>query len=407
MSAKEGWFEDLFGFPDSNEGRDGTKFAGHKEKFVYDAATGALSLSGNPSATWKAGTFTTPSLQVLRDELKTAGKMPNAASTVTYVTGDVAILHGMQEHAGAVFQAASQFNCLEFGQKTDIPELGVARWYRDHTQGPACAISCAPGTIVRTYFAHDGNRPQVWNDQINTLDKLNEYLRQKANVHTLLVDVTNGYTNSDSGRLKTLGGTIRGLSEAERNHAMGLLKIGVQTNTQVTCTKTETRKDSPYAPWLKVEQVPPLIVTQVYASALAVSSAYAEGTPDEWELLARLVLEAAYEATLHAAVLHRKGAERQKVVLTALGGGVFGNKPEWVAEAVVKAITKFKNADLDIVINEFEEGKPAAVRAALLRDEVTRRLVEQVGHSNFGHEPRARAPIRVARSARLVVMYTE
>jgi len=73
---------------------------------------------------------------------------------------------------------------------------------------------------------------------------------------------------------------------------------------------------------------------------------YASGRP-----LARLVLEAAYEATLHAAVLH--GAERQKVVLTALGGGVFGNKPAWIAEAVVKAIAKFKNAGLDIVINEF------------------------------------------------------
>ena len=403
MSADTGWFKDLFGFLDTNEGRNDAKFARDKEKFTYDAKNGVLSSVDKPGTTWKAGTFTTPSLQELRTGATAQMQNPQkAASTVTYVTGDISILHGDPKYAGAVFQAASQFNCLEFGNKTDIPELGVARWYHDHTQGPACAISCAPGTIVRTYFAHGGTRAQAWNDQINTLDNVNEYLRKKANASEPLVDVTNGYTDSDSPRLETLKTTIQNLSADARTLAMGLLKIGVQKDTQVTCTKRETRGEAPYAPWLKVEQGPPLIVTQVYASALAVSGAYANGTPEEWEPLARLVLEAAYEATLYAAVLHahKKGAERQKVVLTALGGGVFGNKPAWIAEAVVKAIAKFKNAGLDIVINEFAQGQPEEIRQALMRNEETKGLVS--GQSSFG--PRAR---RFARAARHVVMYTE
>ncbi len=41
----------------------------------------------------------------------------------------------------------------------------------------------------------------------------------------------------------------------------------------------------------------------------------------------------------------------------------------------------------------------------MLREEATSQL--RVGHGNFGHEPRTRAPSRVARSARHVVMYTE
>ena len=412
MSADTGWFADLFGFPDTNESRDDAKFAGHKAKFKYDARNGVLSSVGNPDATWHAGTFTTPSLQELRSEA-TVQMQKKAASTVTYVTGDIAILHGKREYSGAVFQAASQFNCLEFGDKGNTPELGVATWYHDHTQGPACAISCAPGTIVRTYFAHDGSRAQTRKDQINTLDNVNEYilkkaneykLLKKANAQRLLVDVTNGYTNSDLQRLATLKQTIEKLTEDERDEAMGLLKIGVQKDTQVTCTKTYTSGEAPYAPWIKVDEKPPLIVTQVYASALAVSGAYAEGTPDAWGPLARLVLEAAYEATLYAAVLHaRPESGRQKVVLTALGGGVFGNEPAWIAEAVVRAIAKFKNAGLDIVINEWAEGKPKEIRDALMSNDETKGLV--VGQSNFG--PRASALSRVARSARHVVMYTE
>ena len=89
------------------------------------------------------------------------------------------------------------------------------------------------------------------------------------------------------------------------------------------------------------------MVHQVYASPI-----YVLHSEREWEPLARLVLEAAYEATMLVALL--VGAEkgtRQKVVLTALGREG-GSVAAWVADAVVSALDKFEGADLDVVINK-------------------------------------------------------
>ena len=40
-----------------------------------------------------------------------------------------------------MFQAASQFNCLEFAGPEELPEDGVTQYDDDPTQGPACAGS--------------------------------------------------------------------------------------------------------------------------------------------------------------------------------------------------------------------------------------------------------------------------
>ena len=175
---------------------------------------------------------------------------------------------------------------------------------------------------------------------------------------------------------------------------MGLLRVGVQRDTQVTCTKLATGKNEP---WYKVSAAAdPLLVTQVYASALSVQYAIADGktTKEEWTPFAQLVLDAAYEATLHAAVLYARPPEakgRRKVVLTALGGGVFGNEPAWISAAIVRALKIFKNAGLDVVINEYTPGALREIKEAIAADPEIRSLLQ----------PAAPA------FARPVVMYTE
>lgn len=51
-----------------------------------------------------------------------------------------------------------------------------------------------------------------------------------------------------------------------------------------------------------------------------------------------MILEASYEATLWGAVLHalkhRDDPSARIVYLTLLGGGVFGNKLEWIVKAI-------------------------------------------------------------------------
>jgi hypothetical protein len=84
------------------------------------------------------------------------------------------------------------------------------------------------------------------------------------------------------------------------------------------------------------------LVTQAFCSALPV--AYGHGRPEMWEAFARVVLEAAYEATLLAAVDHVPTI----VLLTRVGGGAFGNADEWIDDAIVRAIKIVERAGLDI-----------------------------------------------------------
>ena len=361
------WFEKLFGFVDDKP----TEFDENWARFAYDAQTGVLSLRDDPSRTWKAGKFEVASFGDLHNaaEKKTRELTFTGKATIRFVSGDVAILHSDPEYAGACFQAASQFNCLEFAKNDVTPEMGVANWVVDLTQGPACAISCGAGTIVRTYFAHEGGtQPQRAGNQINTLDDVIEDLTSKAGAASILVDVRNGYTDSDKKRLTLLADTVNRLSPEDRKSVMNLLKVGVQIDTQVTCKKTASSQK--YF-WHMVPNGQ--LVTQVYASALAVSAEYACCDPDAWGPLARLVLEAAYKATIYAAILHAQ--TRPKVVLTALGGGVFGNKDEWIADAMVGALSMFSPVGIDVVINEFRPGDLYYIRDAIMRHDKLKKLL--------------------------------
>jgi hypothetical protein len=63
-----------------------------------------------------------------------------------------------------------------------------------------------------------------------------------------------------------------------------------------------------------------------------------ECPPTAWEAFARLVLEAAYEATLLAAVEQSSAGGPNIVLLTRVGGGAFGNADEWIDDAIVRAL---------------------------------------------------------------------
>ncbi len=76
--------------------------------------------------------------------------------SVTEIVADVRKLHADPGNAGAVFQVASQFNLLEMIGPDVPPEAGISRYASDPTQGPACAMACAAGTIFRAYFVPVG-----------------------------------------------------------------------------------------------------------------------------------------------------------------------------------------------------------------------------------------------------------
>lgn len=81
-------------------------------------------------------------------------------------------------------------------------------------------------------------------------------------------------------------------------------------------------------------------VSQAFCSALPVGYHGKLSRDLRWQRVAQLVLEAAYEATLLAALLNSVQGGTRVVYLTLLGGGAFGNDRQWILDAIRTAIDK-------------------------------------------------------------------
>lgn len=69
------------------------------------------------------------------------------------------------------------------------------------------------------------------------------------------------------------------------------------------------------------------------------------------------MLEGAYEATLWAAALNAARGASNIVYLTRLGGGAFGNEPEWIAAAMQRALALARDVALDARVVSFGKGR--------------------------------------------------
>ena len=86
--------------------------------------------------------------------------------------------------------------------------------------------------------------------------------------------------------------------------------------------------------------------------------AYSNVEADLWESFARLILEATYEATFWVALKNFQQTNSNKLFLTLVGGGAFGNKPYWILESLQKVISKFRNTPLDVKIVSYRVPNP-------------------------------------------------
>jgi hypothetical protein len=147
--------------------------------------------------------------------------------------------------------------------------------------------------------------------------------------------MSNGYALLNKNGLIRINEKLNQLNDQEWELLKGKLKIGIQWNTQVTIT--EHRQ----------------LVSQAYCSALPIS--YNSFESDQWEKFAKLILEATYEATLYAALFNFQKTNCNKVFLTLVGGGVFGNDLNWILDSISKALQKFKNTPLDVKIVSYQQ----------------------------------------------------
>ncbi len=270
---------------------------------------------------YAAGRF---SLQTL-GELKRACPQGPGRVVVSALSGqdpltDIGSLQALAAE-GTLFQAASQFNCLE--APSEHGPVPVAQYFSDPTQGPRASISAFPGTLVRHYAA-PGPGGRFVQTRARQLDLLERALPAR------LGRVESGYLLSHN--LTDPNEAARALEEHFDEVA-----VGVHEDVQVVFG---TR-------FRGVVQGAPKIA-QVFTSTVAAGS-YSSLSAETLAALARPLLRAAYLGTLLAAA--RLG--KRRVVLTLIGGGVFGNPLQLIWEAIFWAAdeARSRGAQLDVLVN--------------------------------------------------------
>jgi hypothetical protein len=319
------WFETLAGFPEESPQQV-------RRNITVNGPTLISHINGKVLV---YGQLETPTLAELRERVQASGHGSHR-STVREVVANVQHLHTDVSNAGALFQVASQFNLLEMTSPRVTPERGVGIYEHDQTQGPACAIAAGAGTIYRNYFAPaNGQIGQSAHNQIDCLAGIGAAL---GNSGSRLWNMENGYALASQSGLAEIAHRLQASSESELDELRQLLRIGIQWNTQVTLHDCKH------------------VVSQAYCSALPVG--YSHHPPHLWAAFARLILEAAYEATLCTAIVNATRNGSSRLFLTLLGGGAFGNDIAWIVGAIQRALALYKDADLDIAIVSYHSSNP-------------------------------------------------
>ena len=318
------WFTDYFGFEEKSS------YSANQAEFTMDGLYLCCEKSKYPRQ--YVGEFSTPTLSELReklgDDIELLGEQETRLRFLheAHPVGVEPLLFNPKSQ-DAVFQAASQFNALEMVGPGVTPRQGVSSYISDPTQGPKCAMACPAALVYRNYLCHDGKgQGKV---QIDCLADVGKVVGN--NDDNRFWKMQNGYAlPSTKDSFAELGEMLKS-NESMYAEAYNALRIAVHWDTSVKGPHTHR-------------------ICQVFASALPV--AYAKNVrAQDFEVFAQLVLEAAYDATLCvASILAKTRGTRVKVYLTALGGGAFGNRNEWICRAINKALQLYKHSPLDVVL---------------------------------------------------------
>jgi len=313
------WFERLVGFSES----DG--YAATQSRLTVEGDELVSTVNGNR---YGIGELTLPTLAELHARVNPARGQRSSARVLV---GDVGRLHSDPEFEGALFQVASQFNLLEMVSERVTPEQGVTGYIYDGTQGPACAMAAAAGTIYRNYLVPVGDGVgQTRDRQLDALSGVGAALSDLTGLPVpKLWNMQNGYALCTKEGLAAIAHLLEMASEDDRDALRGKLAIGLHRDVEVTDGSGHR-------------------VSQAYCSALPVG--YSSHGKGSWEPFARLVLQASYEAILLAAAEQVNNGGSNKVLLTRIGGGVFRNGDDWIDSAIERAMGIVDDAGLEIIV---------------------------------------------------------
>ncbi len=293
------------------------------------AGAGEAAVAAKEQVWLRGGSFSVWSVEHLRRVCDVEETAP-ASSPVTihlnyrrgaHVPVEAVDVHVLQSEmpTGTMFQVASNFNCLEAANEFVDYQSGtfVTQLMTDKTQGPAASSACALAAIVRAHVAPsdggDDHRQRLGGKQIELLgdDGLRPYF-----------PVVNGklYTSAADVSPLCQGPLPAGLSS-------DLVRAGLMCDAVPMFRRVE-----------KVEvQVSPFSthrVDQVFVAALDLRARGLRRLSRE-AILDRMhfLLQGAYDSTYGACSLRKS----KVLVLTLVGGGVFGNPWLSIGRAIGKA----------------------------------------------------------------------
>ncbi len=318
------------------------------EAMVRADPLGAFALDPSGIATlmldercWCAGRFETRSIGELR--ACSSGDRGGTARLWVFVgDGPATDIGGLQATIGGspLFQVASQFNCLESPGPWIVP---VARYFADPTQGPRAAISAFPAALQRHHAAPglNGDRFVQTTDQ-EQIDLLADVFPPGRS------PVRNGYLAGDGG----LGGDAVATALEDQFDA---IRVGVHDQAEIALG---------YDWYGAVDDAEPHRVTQCFTSTVAAPYGGEGVFGLEFERVCRQLLRAAYLGTLLAAI----ALDRSPVVLTLVGGGVFGNPRELIWESIMWAFERVEVPAarlLEVIVNARKLGDGGLMETVL------------------------------------------
>lgn len=194
----------------------------------------------------------------------------------------------------------------------------------DGTQGPAASISCGGAAITRVHcaFYNENEEFPKWQQnnekQVNFLEEVSEHYPMQ-----------NGYV--------VLPKSGKDLPEwpkdpAELQKLLEKTKIGYHKDCQVTTGHDRQGTE--------VVADPKQLVDQVFCAAMNTGQGFSgmvNGSSPNSKARCKLVLDTAYEGTYLGAIANG----RKHVVLTLIGGGVFGNSKSLIYKAILDAHLKW------------------------------------------------------------------
>jgi hypothetical protein len=328
------WFEELFGFAEDlpsvrsnftvRECSNHIKLECAANRRSFNAGRFSLVNVDSFAALRQTPSATPGTLHVIRGQ-GNSGSNTNICSVLES--------QSLPEFNGATFQAASNFNCLEFCGAGDAARQGVTRYIHDHTQGPYCALGAGAALVYRNYFVRHSN------GAVGQIEKEIELLANTP----LAPYVKSGYPLLNWESLAKI---------ADANwDDLSQFYVGLHENCEVT-----TR----LVPGLgiQVTGIPKdQIVHHVYAAAFN----FAGSVPlnKQTRLIGEKLLCAEYQATVMAAWemsrLYPGRAGSNRLVLTALGGGVFANPREMIVAAVASCTDMIRESGLQVYFVCFDE----------------------------------------------------